>query len=69
MALESLLILDIMDLFRADQHIPSYAKKIVDLYNQNGQIDGMLSRKWLLAGKNDCSGGAFIYVKILPSAF
>ncbi|GKV35324.1 hypothetical protein SLEP1_g43613 [Rubroshorea leprosula] len=30
---------------RAEQHIPSYAKKIVDLYNQNGQIDGMLSRK------------------------
>ncbi|XWS22421.1 hypothetical protein CRYUN_Cryun29cG0032500 [Craigia yunnanensis] len=28
---------------RADRHIPSYAKKIVDAYNQNGQIDQMLT--------------------------
>ncbi|XP_027189477.1 7-hydroxymethyl chlorophyll a reductase, chloroplastic isoform X2 [Cicer arietinum] len=30
---------------RADRHMPSYAKKIVDLYNQNGQIEKMLSKK------------------------
>jgi hypothetical protein len=24
---------------RADQHIPSYAKKLVSLYNKNGEID------------------------------
>ncbi|XP_007034550.2 PREDICTED: 7-hydroxymethyl chlorophyll a reductase, chloroplastic isoform X2 [Theobroma cacao] len=30
---------------RADKHIPSYAKKLVDAYNQNGQIDQMLTRK------------------------
>ncbi|XVF29231.1 hypothetical protein REPUB_Repub15cG0103200 [Reevesia pubescens] len=30
---------------RADRHIPSYAKKIVDAYNQNGQIDQMLNRE------------------------
>ncbi|XP_058724327.1 7-hydroxymethyl chlorophyll a reductase, chloroplastic [Vicia villosa] len=30
---------------RADRHMPTYAKKIVDLYNQNGQIDKMLSEK------------------------
>ncbi|XP_038720080.1 7-hydroxymethyl chlorophyll a reductase, chloroplastic isoform X2 [Tripterygium wilfordii] len=30
---------------RADRHMPSYAKKIVDMYNQNGQIDQMLSSK------------------------
>ncbi|KAL2326002.1 hypothetical protein Fmac_025060 [Flemingia macrophylla] len=28
---------------RADRHMPSYAKKIVDMYNQNGQIEKMLS--------------------------
>ncbi|KAL9319061.1 hypothetical protein ACSQ67_015578 [Phaseolus vulgaris] len=28
---------------RADRHMPTYAKKIVDLYNKNGQIDKMLS--------------------------
>ncbi|RVW96738.1 7-hydroxymethyl chlorophyll a reductase, chloroplastic [Vitis vinifera] len=30
---------------RADRHMPSYAKKLVDLYNQNGEIDKMLSNK------------------------
>ncbi|GAY66839.1 hypothetical protein CUMW_252020 [Citrus unshiu] len=30
---------------RADKHMPSYAKKIVEMYNQNGQIDQMLSSK------------------------
>ncbi|KAL6313022.1 hypothetical protein AAG906_037860 [Vitis piasezkii] len=29
----------------ADRHMPSYAKKLVDLYNQNGEIDKMLSNK------------------------
>ncbi|WCJ24166.1 7-hydroxymethyl chlorophyll a reductase chloroplastic [Euphorbia peplus] len=29
---------------RADQSTPSYAKKIVEMYNQNGQIDQMLQR-------------------------
>ncbi|GAB2295332.1 hypothetical protein Dimus_029504 [Dionaea muscipula] len=28
---------------RASRHLPSYAKKIVELYNQNGEIDRMLS--------------------------
>ncbi|XP_065862922.1 7-hydroxymethyl chlorophyll a reductase, chloroplastic [Euphorbia lathyris] len=30
---------------RADQSTPSYAKKIVEMYNQNGQIDQMLQSK------------------------
>lgn len=30
---------------RADRHMPSYAKKIVAMYNQNGEIDQMLSNK------------------------
>ncbi|KAK9146293.1 hypothetical protein Sjap_006196 [Stephania japonica] len=30
---------------RANSHMPSYAKKLVDLYNQNGEIDQMLSVK------------------------
>ncbi|KAK6130517.1 hypothetical protein DH2020_035726 [Rehmannia glutinosa] len=30
---------------RADRHIPSYAKKLVSMYNQNGEIDQMLSNK------------------------
>lgn len=30
---------------RADRHMPSYAKKIVDIYNKNGEIDRMLSAK------------------------
>ncbi|KAM1746322.1 hypothetical protein ACFX11_012963 [Malus domestica] len=30
---------------RADQHMPSYAKKIVDSYNKNGEIDRILSTK------------------------
>lgn len=30
---------------RADRHMPTYAKKIVDLYNQNGQIEKMISDK------------------------
>ncbi|KAL1330377.1 hypothetical protein AAHE18_12G106800 [Arachis hypogaea] len=30
---------------RADRHMPGYAKKIVDLYNQNGQIEEMLGNK------------------------
>ncbi|KAL3620084.1 hypothetical protein CASFOL_034996 [Castilleja foliolosa] len=30
---------------RADRHIPSYAKKLVSMYNQNGEIDKMLSNK------------------------
>ncbi|CAK7327359.1 unnamed protein product [Dovyalis caffra] len=30
---------------RADRHTPSYAKKIVESYNQNGQIDLMLQNK------------------------
>ncbi|ONI26908.1 hypothetical protein PRUPE_1G054400 [Prunus persica] len=30
---------------RADQHMPSYAKKIVDTYNKNGEIDRILSNK------------------------
>lgn len=28
---------------RADKHEPTYAKKIVDLYNQKGEIDRILS--------------------------
>ncbi|KAL7105658.1 hypothetical protein ACP275_07G057800 [Erythranthe tilingii] len=28
---------------RADRHMPSYAKKLVSMYNQNGEIDEMLS--------------------------
>ncbi|BBG92617.1 coenzyme F420 hydrogenase family / dehydrogenase, beta subunit family [Prunus dulcis] len=28
---------------RADQHMPSYAKKIVDTYNKNGEIDRILT--------------------------
>lgn len=31
--------------FRADKHMPSYAKKMVDMYNKNGEIDEMLSSK------------------------
>lgn len=31
---------------RADRHMPSYAKKIVDMYNKNGEIEKMLSEKW-----------------------
>lgn len=31
---------------RADKHMPLYAKKLVAMYNQNGEIDQMLSRKW-----------------------
>ncbi|KAI5348255.1 hypothetical protein L3X38_001142 [Prunus dulcis] len=30
---------------RADQHMPSYAKKIVDTYNKNGEINRILSNK------------------------
>ncbi|GFZ05412.1 coenzyme F420 hydrogenase family [Actinidia rufa] len=30
---------------RADRHMPSYAKKLVAMYNQNGEIDKMLSSK------------------------
>ncbi|KAF3457493.1 hypothetical protein FNV43_RR02151 [Rhamnella rubrinervis] len=30
---------------RADKHMPSYAKKMVDIYNKNGEIDEMLSSK------------------------
>lgn len=30
---------------RADKHMPSYAKKLVAMYNQNGEIDKMLSTK------------------------
>lgn len=30
---------------RADRHTPSYAKKIVESYNKNGQIDLMLQNK------------------------
>ncbi|KAL3506298.1 hypothetical protein ACH5RR_031680 [Cinchona calisaya] len=30
---------------RADRHMPSYAKKIVAMYNQNGEIDQMLLTK------------------------
>ncbi|KAH7834475.1 hypothetical protein Vadar_016380 [Vaccinium darrowii] len=30
---------------RADKHMPSYAKKLVATYNQNGEIDEMLSNK------------------------
>ncbi|XP_052189461.1 7-hydroxymethyl chlorophyll a reductase, chloroplastic [Diospyros lotus] len=30
---------------RASRHMPSYAKKIVSMYNKNGEIDQMLSRK------------------------
>lgn len=30
---------------RVDRHIPSYAKKLVDAYNQNGVIDQMLTRE------------------------
>ncbi|KAI8537791.1 hypothetical protein RHMOL_Rhmol09G0051800 [Rhododendron molle] len=30
---------------RADKHMPSYAKKLVAMYNQNGEIDQMLSNK------------------------
>ncbi|CAL8990201.1 unnamed protein product [Prunus brigantina] len=31
--------------FQSDQHMPSYAKKIVDTYNKNGEIDRILSNK------------------------
>lgn len=30
---------------RADRHMPSYAKKIVSMYNKNGEIDQMLLSK------------------------
>ncbi|XP_023909464.1 7-hydroxymethyl chlorophyll a reductase, chloroplastic isoform X1 [Quercus suber] len=30
---------------RADRHMPSYAKKIVDMYNKHGEIEKMLSNK------------------------
>lgn len=30
---------------RADRHMPSYAKKLVEMYNQNGEIDKLLSRE------------------------
>ncbi|XP_042055113.1 7-hydroxymethyl chlorophyll a reductase, chloroplastic-like [Salvia splendens] len=30
---------------RAEKHMPSYAKKLVSMYNQNGEIDEMLSNK------------------------
>ncbi|KAJ4914893.1 hypothetical protein Rs2_00443 [Raphanus sativus] len=30
---------------RANNHMPSYSKKIVEMYNKNGQIDQMLSKK------------------------
>lgn len=30
---------------RAGEHIPSYAKKLVSMYNENGEIDKLLSRK------------------------
>lgn len=30
---------------RADKHMPSYAKKIVAMYNRNGEIDQMLSNR------------------------
>ncbi|KAK9288510.1 hypothetical protein L1049_016969 [Liquidambar formosana] len=30
---------------RADRHMPSYAKKIVDMYDKNGEISQMLSNK------------------------
>ncbi|XP_076924177.1 7-hydroxymethyl chlorophyll a reductase, chloroplastic-like [Bidens hawaiensis] len=30
---------------RADRHMPSYAKKLVSLYNDNGEIDRILSNK------------------------
>lgn len=30
---------------RANSHMPSYSKKIVEMYNKNGQIDQMLSKK------------------------
>jgi hypothetical protein len=30
---------------RADRHMPSYAKKLVGMYNQNGEIKQMLSNK------------------------
>ncbi|BBG92615.1 coenzyme F420 hydrogenase family / dehydrogenase, beta subunit family [Prunus dulcis] len=31
--------------YLADQHMPSYAKKIVDTYNKNGEINRILSNK------------------------
>eukprot|EP00268_Persea_americana_P030941 TRINITY_DN3000_c3_g1_i11.p1 TRINITY_DN3000_c3_g1~~TRINITY_DN3000_c3_g1_i11.p1 ORF type:complete len:147 (+),score=19.91 TRINITY_DN3000_c3_g1_i11:281-721(+) len=30
---------------RADQHMPSYAKKIVEMYNENSEINKILSNK------------------------
>ncbi|GLJ40814.1 hypothetical protein SUGI_0844260, partial [Cryptomeria japonica] len=30
---------------RAERHIPSYAKKIIDMYNVKGEIDKLLSKK------------------------
>lgn len=30
---------------RADRHMPEYAKKIVSMYNESGEIDQMLSKK------------------------
>ena len=30
---------------RADRHMPSYAKKLVEMYNKNGEIERMLSNK------------------------
>lgn len=30
---------------RADQHVPSYAKKLVAMYNQKGEIDELLAKR------------------------
>ncbi|XP_031503389.1 7-hydroxymethyl chlorophyll a reductase, chloroplastic [Nymphaea colorata] len=30
---------------RAERHMPSYAKRLIDMYNKNGQIDSLLSNK------------------------
>jgi hypothetical protein len=44
-ALPLLLIFVTCNTCRADRHTPSYAKKIVESYNKNGQIDLMLQNK------------------------
>ncbi|PPD76603.1 hypothetical protein GOBAR_DD26470 [Gossypium barbadense] len=38
-------VLNLVRTLPVDRHIPSYAKKLVDAYNQNGVIDQMLTRE------------------------
>jgi hypothetical protein len=41
----SYIMFEILSTCRADRHMPSYAKKIVGMYNKNGEIKQMLSNK------------------------